>query len=1382
MATQSTPQVTTASIDRLGISVATSSRNVRSSRAGTIYDQSAVAAGQPVWFHPMPGGGHLALFSCRRTAATLGGTAANGTVLQSSATTDTAPCWSIFDPRSGRRGPVLTVPSLKPGTRTLTAAASRGDFLFTLNLYRAAGSTAVNALLQGFRATAHDGLVLEDEEFIPGNLGLGLYVDRSHLWVFGDDGKGELALARKNWGRVGNNSDRDAANGWQYRGLGGWHTDLKRMTAIPGPDDKGLPAAGPCSVGVIRDRFYLSATRKVARVAAVPGTPTGGTTGAAAQSALTSVIDQLAATLNGIINGVLQVGPSLVSIVTDLLARASEAVTGLTGNRGSQVTVLVQRLLGAITGTVQEVEDPASLIERALGAITGIPVVGNLVTAAGDFLEKLVVSALGLASTIVGPGPVDLITGIIESLTGIDLTAGTPPTGTTGAKPAVPASWHSTMYTSRRVDETWSAVTGAGDAPLGDEDTYLGGGAYLQPQLPLSRGFDNTVTTNGVTTLNEDSHHVQVFSGSATQTVVLPATAKVAGTTIEPDGSVTVPTSLLPRLSIADARVAEGGAGTASIRFTVTSTFPSDTPVTVQYQTVSGTATPGQDYVTATGTLTIPGGTVSQQIAITVNGDTTVESDEAFTITLSNPSGATIGTATATGTIVNDDSASALDGLLETLKNIVNGIITGTIQVGSSVVSIVSTILEQSARIITGTVGDVGSATLGLIDEFLSFVSGDTVELPGDYATPGEALASIVDRITGGVGAVTESVVNFGQTLYTAVTTVGTTITTAATNAFRGIVNGVTGIFSFQMQASALMLLSESSTPGGSNRVTYMSYTIHNQSTADVTVMASGRDRPTTVPRGVGVVFTPYTATPIVMSDWSWAAATDRAPRAKVGFARVSTVGVGTRAQKHTLFMVRGTGARGFQQILGTEAIETAGHYENGVGRRLDPDVWDTVDVAYPGDQMTVNSFLRMDQTSAQGVNNLKALIEQLPPGRKFAITGASQGAMVISRVYEEIRGGTLAARDADLLAAVAFGNPRRYPGWSIPGGTAPGGVNSRGAYGDDIMDEPDSRWWDFVNTGDIVADCRFNTDTGRAQERLCEFVQQDYSGVVDFIQEIIGQFSGGRFAGLSLALQDVTDLATVLFEALLMAAAVPLAQDPALNDSPHVQYHWPYTNLPGNTTASAVDLAVNYLTGVGEGTPLSPIPAESSAAPSVDFTFRTEWSVFDPTEASPPALTAPTTPAVPATPPGSAAKDPDRLKSLIGQLTAIVNQVVSGALSVGFGVIDTVNGILLDAIAALTGETTTDLDGRIRALTTGFLRELGGTGVTATTASSLENLIRQITGGTGLTGGMVQGTTVGTPLEFIEQVVDAAGDVVEDVVEGLSDLFAQIVNAITGK
>ena len=63
----------------------------------------------------------------------------------------------------------------------------------------------------------------------------------------------------------------------------------------------------------------------------------------------------------------------------------------------------------------------------------------------------------------------------------------------------------------------------------------------------------------------------------------------------------------------------------------------------------------------------LPGGTVSfaaaetsRIVTVGVNGDTAVESDEAFTVTLSNPSGnATIGTASAIGTIRNDDHPPA---------------------------------------------------------------------------------------------------------------------------------------------------------------------------------------------------------------------------------------------------------------------------------------------------------------------------------------------------------------------------------------------------------------------------------------------------------------------------------------------------------------------------------------------------------------------------------------------------------------------------------------------------------------------------------------------------------------------------------------------------
>ena len=86
--------------------------------------------------------------------------------------------------------------------------------------------------------------------------------------------------------------------------------------------------------------------------------------------------------------------------------------------------------------------------------------------------------------------------------------------------------------------------------------------------------------------------------------------------------------------------------------------------MTVNYATANGTATAGQDYTGATGTVTFAAGETSKTINIAVTGDTTVEQDETFTVTLSAPSGATLGTATATGTITNDDGRGGAEGTI----------------------------------------------------------------------------------------------------------------------------------------------------------------------------------------------------------------------------------------------------------------------------------------------------------------------------------------------------------------------------------------------------------------------------------------------------------------------------------------------------------------------------------------------------------------------------------------------------------------------------------------------------------------------------------------------------------------------------------------------
>ena len=84
--------------------------------------------------------------------------------------------------------------------------------------------------------------------------------------------------------------------------------------------------------------------------------------------------------------------------------------------------------------------------------------------------------------------------------------------------------------------------------------------------------------------------------------------------------------------------------------------------VSVDFATSSGSATAGSDFASASGTLTWADGDTSvKTITVNTQNDTTDESDETFTVTLSNPTGgAALGAnSQATVTIVDDDTPAA---------------------------------------------------------------------------------------------------------------------------------------------------------------------------------------------------------------------------------------------------------------------------------------------------------------------------------------------------------------------------------------------------------------------------------------------------------------------------------------------------------------------------------------------------------------------------------------------------------------------------------------------------------------------------------------------------------------------------------------------------
>lgn len=115
-----------------------------------------------------------------------------------------------------------------------------------------------------------------------------------------------------------------------------------------------------------------------------------------------------------------------------------------------------------------------------------------------------------------------------------------------------------------------------------------------------------------------------------------------------------------PSLSVLDVFVTEGNGGTTDAVFTVTLSPPSAQTVTVAFATADGTAqTPG-DYESASGILTFPPGAGALTTTVRVAGDLLDEDDEDFSLTLANPTNATIQDGSGVGTITDDDATPSL--------------------------------------------------------------------------------------------------------------------------------------------------------------------------------------------------------------------------------------------------------------------------------------------------------------------------------------------------------------------------------------------------------------------------------------------------------------------------------------------------------------------------------------------------------------------------------------------------------------------------------------------------------------------------------------------------------------------------------------------------
>ena len=155
-----------------------------------------------------------------------------------------------------------------------------------------------------------------------------------------------------------------------------------------------------------------------------------------------------------------------------------------------------------------------------------------------------------------------------------------------------------------------------------------------------------------------------------------------------------------PTLAIAatNAIQIEGNTGSKAFTFTVTRSGNTSGANTANWAVTGNGTNPAHatDFANNTlpsGTVSFAAGETSKVITVNVQGDTTVEQNETFAVTLSNPTnGATLTTASATGTITNDDTPPTDQNLY------FNVIINDSLNIYSAYHSLITTTLQASGR------------------------------------------------------------------------------------------------------------------------------------------------------------------------------------------------------------------------------------------------------------------------------------------------------------------------------------------------------------------------------------------------------------------------------------------------------------------------------------------------------------------------------------------------------------------------------------------------------------------------------------------------------------------------------------------------------------
>ena len=286
------------------------------------------------------------------------------------------------------------------------------------------------------------------------------------------------------------------------------------------------------------------------------------------------------------------------------------------------------------------------------------------------------------------------------------------------------------IYTFSRNGDLSAALTAnysvAGTATFNTDYTRIGTGNFTATSgtITFAAGASTATLTIDPTadTVVESNETVALTLATGTGYTIGTTTA-VTGTIVNDD---------VPVINLsANQTIVEGNTNPQNVTYTVTLSRSDTRVITVNYATANGTATAGSDYTSRTGTLTFNSGVTSQSINIPILNDSINEANETFTLTLTSPTNANLGTRTSVTTTISDTLTASVTTTLPT--NVENLTLTGTTAINGTG--------NAGNNILQGNSGNNILSGLNGNDTLTGGVGNDT--LTGGVGN---------DTLTGGVG------------------------------------------------------------------------------------------------------------------------------------------------------------------------------------------------------------------------------------------------------------------------------------------------------------------------------------------------------------------------------------------------------------------------------------------------------------------------------------------------------------------------------------------------------------------------------------------------------------------------------------------------------